>query len=368
MRIFVLPLIISLCFVRTLVLGQCTTGSATGGTIFFNTNVAGSHLWTQPQNAGAQDNVFSTVSVTVGILATVNTDYLTATGFGFTIPSNATICGVTVNVVRQRQDLLLGLITDNSVKLVSNGSIGGTEHASGSSWSTSVQTVTYGGNADTWGLTLTPAIVNNANFGVGVSAKLTGGPLIALLLVGGIDYISMSITYSMPSTLPITLMNFSAASQNNTNVLNWTATDNDEGDNFVVQRSGDGESWQDLTTIPVQPDTLQYTYTDYSPLTGNNYYRLYLENKDGMDSYSAVKLIGEQSTGITCFPNPVVSVINISSPKPIQHVILRDLHGRTIESRTINTGSNTLQLPAGTLPPGIYLLQVDGALFKLVKQ
>jgi Secretion system C-terminal sorting domain len=349
---------------------QCITGAATAGSVFYNNTNSGvgTSSWTNTQNAQASDNVYATASVTVGVLATVNTRYLTATGFGFVIPPAATICGVTVSVQRIREDLLLGAIVDNSVKLLTGGNIGGTEHASGADWSTTKQTVSYGGAADMWGLALTPLIVNATNFGVGISAKLTGGPLIALLLEGGIDYISMAITYQNGSSLPITVVRFSAVGQNNTDVLNWTATDNDAGDQFIVQRSGDSQNWQDLATMPAVADTQQYTYTDYAPLNGNNFYRLYLENKGVQGQYSTIVEVSQENGGITCYPNPVVSVINISSPKPIQHVVLRDLQGRTIQAMTVISGNNTLQLPAGSLPPGMYLLQVDGVLFKLMKQ
>jgi len=370
---FTLTLFASVILFHIAAHAQCITGSPTAGSIFSNTSITGGSNWTQPQNAQASDNVYATDALTVGVLATVHSNYLTATGFGFNIPPTATICGVTVTVQHIRQDLLLGAINDNSVKLVSAGSIGGTDHASATDWSTTKSTVTYGGSTDTWGLALTPTIVNDANFGVGVSAKFTGGPLIALLLEGGIDYISIAITYNTPATsLAITLQDFSAVRQNNTDVLNWTATSNDAGDQFIVQRSGDAQNWQDLATIPVQTES-QYTYTDNAPLNGNNFYRLYLANNNAPGVYSTIREVNQATTAITCYPNPFVSTINISSPKSIHSVVLRDLQGRTIQSRTIesgtiSTGSNTLQLPAGTLPPGIYLLQVDGALFRMVKQ
>lgn len=346
---------------------QCTTTAATPGSIFFNGTSVGTVNWTQPQNAQTSDGVYATVSQTVGILATVNTHYLAATGFGFNIPGGATICGVTVTVQRKRQDLLLGAITDNSVKLINTGTVGGMEHANATDWSTTETTVTYGDATDLWGLPLTPTTVSAANFGVAVSAKLTGGPLIALLLQAGIDYITVAVSYST-ATLPIALESFSAVRQNNTDVLSWTGSSDDEGDQFIVQRSGDSRTWQNLATIPAREASTQYGYTDNTPLNGNNFYRLYLQNKDAQGTYSAIQEISQEAIGISCYPNPFVDMINISSPNPIHTVMLKDLQGRAIASRTLNAASNTLQLPAGGLSPGIYILQVDGVLFKLLKQ
>ena len=94
-----------------------------------------------------------------------------------------------------------------------------------------------GGSSDMWGLALTPAIKStNAEFRRGRLHKIDRRPLIALLLEGGIDYISIALTYNTPATsLAITLDQFFGDQPQYTDVLNWTATSNDAGDKFVVK-------------------------------------------------------------------------------------------------------------------------------------
>lgn len=361
-----LILISCLTLFRTISNAQCTgNGGIKNGSTFVNTTISGGHPWLTPANAQTADGSYATVSVTLALLSTEVTDYLQATGFGFAIPPTATICGVNVAILHTRLDLLLlGTISDNSVKLVSGGVIGGTEHASAALWGAPA-TANYGGSNDLWGLTLTPAIVNASNFGVAVSAKLGG--LLGLVLEAGVDAIQIQITYSTP-ILPITLQSFSATRQSTSDLLNWTATSDNQADQFVVQRSGDSKTWQDLATIPVQTNDYQYSYTDNTPLNGTNFYRLFMKNKDAAGVYSAIQEISQTAIGVTCYPNPIVNEINISSPVPIHNVTLKDMQGRTIQSVTTGTSTNTIQLPAAGLPPGIYLIQVDGKLFKMLKQ
>jgi type IX secretion system substrate protein len=362
-----LILVTCLTLLRTVSQAQCTgNGGIKNGSTFVNTTISGGHPWVNPANAQTADAAYASVSVTLSLLSTEVTDYLQATGFGFSIPAGATICGVNVAILHKRLDLLLlGTINDNSVKLVTGGVIGGTEHASGTQWTGTPSTASYGGSNDLWGLTLTPAIVNASNFGVAVSAELGG--LLGLVLEAGVDAIQIQITYST-TPLAISLQSFSAIRQGNANQLNWTATSDNQADQFVVQRSGDSKTWQDIATIPVQNNNLDYSYTDNTPLNGTNFYRLFLKNADAQGVYSAIQEISQTAVGVTCYPNPIVNEINISSPVPIHNVTLRDMQGRTIQTVTNNASTNTVQLPAAGLPPGIYLIQVDGKLFKMLKQ
>ena len=81
---------------------------------------------------------------------------------------------------------------DNSIKLVKGGTIGGTDHADGSTvWPASPTRVSYGGGTDLWGLTWTPADINSGTFGVAVSALVSSGH-------AQIDSIRATVYYSLP--------------------------------------------------------------------------------------------------------------------------------------------------------------------------
>jgi hypothetical protein len=46
------------------------------------------------------------------------------------------------------------------------------------------------------------------------------------------------------------------------NVLHWTTAAGEATGSFVIQRSADGLSWQDLTTIAADAGQASYAYAD----------------------------------------------------------------------------------------------------------
>ena len=133
----------------------------------------GTTAWTNAgaiTTSGAPYAVASNISYNGGI-----THYLTATNFGFTIPTGALITGVTVTMNRYSSGSSPSYVKDNIVELIRGGSIVGLNRANTSTtWPTSLGTATYGGTADTWGLTgLSSTDINATNFGVALSATNT---------------------------------------------------------------------------------------------------------------------------------------------------------------------------------------------------
>jgi hypothetical protein len=111
-------------------------------------------------------------------------------GFGFQVPEQAQILGVTVRMVRSGN---YDLITDASVRLV-NGAPAGTDHKSTTKWTTPAPT--YGGADDGWDAELTPAVVNAESFGISLSAILNqSGGYLNPSPTATVDEISIELTY-----------------------------------------------------------------------------------------------------------------------------------------------------------------------------
>jgi Secretion system C-terminal sorting domain len=85
--------------------------------------------------------------------------------------------------------------------------------------------------------------------------------------------------------------------------------------------------------------------------------------------YSVVATIVTQTLSTTCrlYPDPFTDMINIASPTPFSRIILRDALGRPLQVREYGSGVNSAQIPAASLPAGLYFVQVDAVTCKLIK-
>lgn len=154
------------------------------GATFADDATVGTISLANPTNAAGSDNSYVTWVLLLGQLG----HYLKATAFGFAIPIDATIDGITVEV--EKSTTVGTSITDQSVKLVKTGVISGTEKASASQWGTSDAYATYGSSTDLWGLTWTPTDVNLSTFGVAIA------PTCGLAATAQVDHIRISIAYT----------------------------------------------------------------------------------------------------------------------------------------------------------------------------
>lgn len=152
----------------------------------------GTITWSNPGRAMASDNSYATASVNDNQIS----HYLQCTGYGFAIPANAVINGITVNVERNSSTTTATVPTDYQVRLVKAGVMGATDRATATNYTTADVVEAHGGATDLWGDTWTPSNINASNFGVAFSTQKPG--------TGGgnrtvsVDYIEITIDYSMP--------------------------------------------------------------------------------------------------------------------------------------------------------------------------
>jgi uncharacterized protein YbcV (DUF1398 family) len=120
-----------------------------------------------------------------------------STNFGFNIPSNATITGVFVDI--QRLAGMPNAIKDSAVYLMENNVNISINKADSITWPTVDTYTSYGDSIDLWGAVLTPAIVNNTAFGL--FFKPFNSDTTGLFIAADVDYISMSVYYTIPTNI-----------------------------------------------------------------------------------------------------------------------------------------------------------------------
>ena len=158
----------------------------------------GSNAWTNPTNIEVQDGSWAVSTNGVS----QQSHWLEGTGFGFTIPTGATINGISVLI--RKSTGTASRYVDGHVQLIKGGVISGTDKADGvTSWPTSDTNFTYGGVGDLWGLTLTPADVNASNFGVAITALRNA---LGTTVQARVDFVSITVAYTTAGVVnPLTL-------------------------------------------------------------------------------------------------------------------------------------------------------------------
>ena len=164
-----------------------------------------------------------------------------------------------------------------------------------------------------------------------------------------------------PASLPVSITSFTAkANNNNTTLLNWHTATELNTSYFNVQHSTDGTTFTDLGVVKaVGNGANSYQFTDNSPNSGINYYRLQTIDKDGAKTYSKVVSVQftVNSNQLTVYPNPAQRVVTIAG-NHIASVKVFDNAGRFVSSTILKDATNPSITVSG-LPAGVYHLRIQ---------
>lgn len=177
---------------------------------------------------------------------------------------------------------------------------------------------------------------------------------------------NLSITYQSATdpTLPVSLTSFTGKKANSGITLNWSTASEQNNDYFEVARSTDGKVFTTIGTVKGKETTNEasnYLLTDYSPISGINYYQLKQVDKDGTatvfkDLVSVNYALGEDK--FTVYANE--GRLNISTYAEVEGLAtlsIFDLQGKKIISTTVrlSVGQNILTVDANKIGSGIYV-------------
>ncbi|HEV2481204.1 MAG TPA: T9SS type A sorting domain-containing protein [Puia sp.] len=170
-----------------------------------------------------------------------------------------------------------------------------------------------------------------------------------------------------PIILPLVLADFTAVPKGSTVALAWAAFPDGQPASFTIQRSADGLGWNNIDVVQADASATtetDYTYTDASPVTGENYYRLYIQNADGSSTYSSVRTVAFTAAAqVSAYPNPANTSLTISvggSGKPLVFRLVNTA-GTVLQSKIADAGISTLTMNTGSYPAGVYYLEtLDG--------
>jgi hypothetical protein len=164
--------------------------------------------------------------------------------------------------------------------------------------------------------------------------------------------------------LPIELANLSAVAQKQEVLLSWETKTEHSNAFFAVERSTDGIRFTEIGQKPGAGTSLEphaYQFTDFTPLKGNNYYRLRQVDVDGHFSYSPVVTAVIAGHTISLYPFIATDVLQIQieddASEPAMTWQVFDTGGRLMQSG-IWEETNQYQLNVNDLPPGQYFFRL----------
>ena len=147
-------------------------------------------------------------------------------------------------------------------------------------------------------------------------------------------------------------------------MLIWSTGAQTNGIYFGIQRSNDGSTWSTISQVAAYQSVSNpqnYSYTDYKPASGINYYRLKIIDDNGNSAYSNIRNVDfNTSQSLQAWPNPVKDEATITGLSAgSNNMRLFDVNGKTVAEQ-VSTGSSA-HINIGSLPGGVYILRVQSA-------
>lgn len=179
------------------------------------------------------------------------------------------------------------------------------------------------------------------------------------------------ISSATMAPLPVQILEFNGHLVEDDAVLKWTTGNEQAADRFLIERSLDGNNFEEISQVQAnnQPGRQQYQYIDrniWQQNSGVVYYRLKQVDIDGSFAYSRIIALQlKRSLAINFYPNPVISHATLSittdkaGPATARIIgqsgaIVRQYQWRLAQ------GSQLIQLDLTNLAAGIYFLDLQG--------
>lgn len=169
--------------------------------------------------------------------------------------------------------------------------------------------------------------------------------------------------------LNVWLTAFSVVGDRDKIVVSWETVYELDNLGFEIERSMDGFNWSKVGFVEGQGFTLEkqkYTFTDYHPCRGLNYYRLKQLDFEGAYGYSKVGSVSTNSriNSFEVYPNPVhgnLDVMATTTCPEDAHLIIFDYMGMEVLRTAMKHDRNILRtsIDLSVLSFGFYLIKVD---------
>lgn len=213
----------------------------------------------------------------------------------------------------------------------------------------------------------TPALVGS-NMEINSKPDSSSSTYLVTLAANQVN-LTIDAGYKSMGILPIVLGEFTGMYRNGFTQLNWTTMVEDNLDHFIVERSTDASSYEEIGYVVAKGGsaTAAYAFADLLVKPGMNYYRIKTVDKDGGVNYTKVVAVNTSAKGVSLllvYPNPFGHKVQVkieSESGETARIRVLNIAGVVIrqQDEVIRQGENIFVVKdVSQLPPGIYYLEI----------
>jgi len=174
--------------------------------------------------------------------------------------------------------------------------------------------------------------------------------------------VSSAISATPSCPLSVKLISFTGNKQSGSNILTWSTSSEQNNDYFLIERSSNGTDFTVIGRVNGSGNSSiiqNYRFSDNSPTSGTNYYRLEQVDFNGNSNYSNAIVITNTNANISVYPNPNNGSfeIYIADLEQSYSLTITDLQGRQVYTIADTTNSGTIKI--NNLPQGFYIVQIN---------
>lgn len=174
--------------------------------------------------------------------------------------------------------------------------------------------------------------------------------------------------------LPVELVDFFLRNTGENNIeLRWTTAAEINNKHFELNRSLDGEHWEELATIKGKTYSLgftEYSFIDEHPYPNLSYYRIRQMDLDGTYKDFPMKSIylDVSEPELSIFPNPAFTQVFVQGAAgELATVEIFNLLGKSESVNIRRISQYKIELDLSNLQSGVYLLKTNSSRRKIVK-
>lgn len=181
-------------------------------------------------------------------------------------------------------------------------------------------------------------------------------------------------SFTLPSTLPVSLLDFQVTLKDKSANLSWATTNHYNFSHFVIEKSTDAVNFTEAAilfapTTSAAENTFTYNDNLKNSTAKTYYYRLKMTDTDGKYSYSDTRMVrltaAATATVISTFPNPVVNEVRVMIPESWQDKkVVYEIYNTTgvlLQRSVAGKAAQIQQLNVQPLSSGTYVLRVSTA-------